>query len=74
MESKRFLISQGRELQYYLFGHGSKTIVMLHAQGTSSESYFEAAEYLAKSSKVILIDYYTLTFISWTLSEMTSTT
>ena len=49
MESKRFLISQGRELQYYLFGHGSKTIVMLHAQGTSSESYFEAAEYLAKS-------------------------
>ena len=58
MESKRFLISQGRELQYYLFGHGSKTIVMLHAQGTSSVSYFEAAEYLAKSSKVILIDYY----------------
>ena len=26
MESKRFLISQGRELQYYLFGHESKTL------------------------------------------------
>ena len=58
MGSKRFLISQDRVLQYYSFGNGNRTIVMLHAQGTSSESYFEVAEHLAKSSKVILVDYY----------------
>ena len=58
MERKQYFISQDRELQYYLFGNGDNTIVMLHAQGTSSESYFEVAEHLAKSSRVILIDCY----------------
>lgn len=39
MGSKRFLISQDRVLQYYSFGNGNRTLVMLHAQGTSSELF-----------------------------------
>lgn len=58
LEQSIFTTSEGNNLCYYVFGEGERTIVMLHAQGTSSESYFEAAERLSKSARVILIDYY----------------
>ena len=43
LEQSIFTTLEGNNLCYYVFGEGERTIVMLHAQGTSSESYFEAA-------------------------------
>lgn len=58
LEQSIFTTLEGNNLCYYVFGEGERTIVMLHAQGTSSESYFEAAKQLLKSARIILIDYY----------------
>ena len=46
LEQSIFTTLEGNNLCYYVFGEGERTIVMLHAQGTSSESYFEAAKQL----------------------------
>ena len=58
MEKQIYTTEEGNKLQYYVFGGGSPLIVMIHAQSTSSESYFGVAEKLAKSNKVILVDCY----------------
>ena len=58
METGEFTIPEGNKLRYYCTGAGNRTFVLLHAQGTSSESYFEVAKQLGKTAKVILIDCY----------------
>ena len=58
MEPGEFTTPEGNKLRYYCAGEGNRTVVMLHAQGTSSESYFEVAKQLKKTAKVILIDCY----------------
>ena len=47
-----------RQVRYYCTGAGNRTFVLLHAQGTSSESYFDVAKQLGKTAKVILLDCY----------------
>ena len=47
-----------RQVRYYCTGTGNRTFVLLHAQGTSSESYFDVAKQLGKTAKVILRDCY----------------
>lgn len=58
METGEFTTPEGNKLRYYCTGAGNRTFVLLHAQGTSSESYFEVAKQLGKTAKVILIDCY----------------
>ncbi len=58
MKDNEFITAKGDKLRYYLSGEGKRLIVMLHAQGTSSVSYFETAKQLEKSARILLIDYY----------------
>ena len=58
METGEFTTPEENKLRYYCTGAGNRTFVLLHAQGTSSESYFEVAKQLGKTAKVILIDCY----------------
>ena len=53
METGEFTTPEGNKLRYYCTGAGNRTFVLLHAQGTSSESYFEVAKQLGKTAKVI---------------------
>lgn len=58
IEPGEFTTPEGNKLRYYCTGEGDHTVVLLHAQGTSSESYFEVAKQLEKTAKVILVDCY----------------
>lgn len=58
MDHFHFKTHRDTMLKYYTFGDKDRVIVMLHAQGVSSDSYFAVAKVLAKKAKVILIDYY----------------
>lgn len=58
MEKKDFVTAAGNRLRYYLAGTGEPVIVLIHAQGTSSESFFDAAEELSKNARVVMIDCY----------------
>lgn len=58
MENNEFITPEGNKLRYYLSGEGKRLIVILHAQGTSSVSYFEVAKKLSKTAQILLIDYY----------------
>ena len=58
MEKHTFITTENHQIRYYLTGKGERMIVMIHAQGTSSVSYFDVAEQLSDTYRVVLVDCY----------------
>ncbi|MCR5691310.1 MAG: alpha/beta hydrolase [Eubacterium sp.] len=53
-----FETKKGHKIKYYRGGQGDKTYVLIHAQGTSSKSYFSIAKKLGQKAQVLLLDCY----------------
>ena len=58
MHLKKFNVSHDREIGYYRVGTGGSPIVFVHAQSTSSESYFEVVKKLSANHQIYLLDCY----------------
>ena len=56
MEAKTFTTSKGVNLRYYQGGTRGPKLVMIHGQGTSSESFSGVAPILSRGMQVYLID------------------
>lgn len=58
MRADLYTAASGGQLQFYQFGAKGPALVLIHAQGTSSESFFSTAEKLSNEMHVYLVDCY----------------
>lgn len=58
MENKQYKIDENSILNYYEVENDKEKLLLLHAQGTNSKSFFNVVNKLSKHYHVYLVDYY----------------
>ena len=58
MENKQYKLDENSILNYYEIENNKEKLLLLHAQGTNSKSFFNVVNKLSKHYHVYLLDYY----------------
>ena len=60
MENKQYKLDENSILNYYEVENNKEKLLLLHAQGTNSRSFFNVLNKLSKQYHIYLLDYYVI--------------